>query len=128
MSSNKNEKESNIDTLMGPQLGSDARDLSHGQVNIDRLAIMTEAQVGPTAYFSDISPYLGGGWALRHINKRQNLSISIDGTGRKQLIQIVGASKGNNAAQVVPKPNIIARVLDRDWKKKYDEKGWTVQE
>jgi len=121
---------------LSPQLGTDATTLMLGQFDMRRLAIINEQLQAALAYFS----WRGGGqyidskgntktrkgirfWA-HIVNQYLNLSPSIGGVGRRQLIEMQRASAGAPPPMMPPeeRPGWIGRhITDRRYKEKWDK-------
>lgn len=120
------ENTKNIETTLGTQLGSDTTKLAKGGVDVDRLGKISEDERDCIAYFKRVNKYLGGNWLEKYFNDYQNLGVGVDGLGRSQVIQAIGASRGSNSSNIVKKPGIIKRITDPDWRKKLEAEGYTV--
>jgi len=81
-----------VATNLSAQLGSDAKVLSLGEFDMRRLSYIDEQQLQALAYFS------WRGQKVRFwkhiVDQVLNLSVSIKGLGRKQLIEMQRASTG----------------------------------
>ena len=133
---------------LSPQLGTDAKDLTKGGVDMRRLTVLTEPLQAALAYFS----WRGGGqefplmdrkgiiltddkgsvkkrvrrgvrfWS--HISEYYlNSSPSIDGRGRRQLIEMQRATTPGAAIPPEPEaPGWLKRnVTERNWKDKTEK-------
>jgi len=102
---------------LSPQLGTDAKDLAKGGVDMRRLSVIDNKLQAAIAYFS------WRGKKVRfwnHIVEQYlNTSPSIGGLGRRQLIQMQSASSGIQPTEEVEKPGWLARnITNRSWRER----------
>lgn len=122
------ENTQNIENIVGVQLGSNQEDLSKGKIDIDRLGKISDEERDSIAFFKQTHKYLGGNWLKDFFSDYQNLGVGVDGLGRNQIIQVIGASRGVNSTMVVDKPPLLERVFNRDWRQKLEAEGYQVRE
>lgn len=123
-----NEETQNIENTVGVQLGSDSKKLAKGEVDIDRLGYITQAERLPMAWFKRTHKYLGKQFLDDLFRDYQNLGVGVDGLGRRQLIQVIGASRGINSTQTVEKPGLLTRIMNPGWREKLAAEGYEVRE
>jgi len=130
---------------LSPQLGSDAKDLAKGGVDMRRLAVLSEPLQTVLAYFS----WRGGGQEFtvkKRVNGEEipvkivrkgvrfwnhitdfylNTSPSIDGRGRRQLIEMQRATTPGIRQPPLEegeKPGWLGRnITQRDWREKVEK-------
>lgn len=127
---------------LAPQLGSDPKHLSKGEIDQRKFAVLNEPTQAALAYFN----WRGGGQKYKNSkgeNKRRrgirfwrnlvdwelNTSVSIGGLGRRQTIQETAAAAGvgKGVMEVAERPNILARnITKRNWKEEAAKEGKVV--
>lgn len=112
-----------ISDVLAPQLGTDPFDLSTG-VDMRRLSHITPDMASALVYCSVRG---SKNRAFRKVfNAYLNILVSVDGRGRKQIIQMQLASKGNSSLNIkedINKPGWISRnITNRDWEKEQRER------
>lgn len=122
------ENTQNIENIVGVQLGSNQGDLAKGKIDIDRLGKISDEERDCIAFFKQTHKYLGGDWVRSFFSDYQNLGVGVDGLGRNQIIQVIGASRGVNSTMIVDKPPLLERVFNRDWRQKLEAEGYQVRE
>lgn len=124
----KKEIEQNAETVLAPQLGSNATTLLKGQIDRERLTNVNEIERVWLAYFQQIPEHRGGRYAKTFCNSYMDLSMALHGKRATQLIQAMGAAKGVSTTQVKRPPGWLGRNLtDRQWKFKAEQEGARVE-
>ena len=136
---------------LAPQMGSDPKHLSQQEIDQRKFAVLNEYTQAALGYFAwrgqklnrtKIVEEQNGDEVKRKVVKHDSFwtrmvdwelstTPSINGLGRRQVIQTVAAAAGvgKGVLDVAEKPNIIARhTTQRDWKEKATREGKVITE
>lgn len=119
-----------VSQTLVPQMGSDKKHLLRFEIDMRKFAVLSKSDQVAYMHFT----YRGEVDKIRYYamltDFMLNSSPSIDGLGRKQVIQTVEASTGGRErGRFVSKPNVLARKLwNRDWREKAESEGATIVE
>lgn len=110
-----------IAEALSPQLGTDPQDMDAGRVDMRRLTVIDKEHRGLLLYAA-LRARSSRAWA-NIFDTYINLSVSVGGRGRRDIIRMEQVSKGVpvNVESEIQTPNWMARnIYRRSWEK--DEK------
>lgn len=111
-----------VASSLAPQLGSDMRDVARGQIDMRRLTVIENKDIGVLLYCK-IRGRKSRVWEELY-ESLINLKVSIGGRGRRDIIRMEAVSRGGPAAveSEIQRPGWFSRnVLDRDWRQQQAE-------
>jgi hypothetical protein len=96
---------------------------------MQRLAIINQIDPFTMSYFlCHPNKYYRMAW-MKKIYTRLGLTPSVEGIARKQIIQVIAASKGAAQKNEAKAPGLIGRLItQRDWKEKAIMQGKEIPE
>jgi hypothetical protein len=118
-----------IETIIGPQLGSDSTYTDRGKSDARRISKITGIEAIAYSWFLAQPSYQGGDWSRIFVDNMLNLKMSEDGWRASQIIKLVAGSKGVPSIDVTKKPGWIGRhFTNKDWKQKAEAEGKDIVE
>ena len=111
-----------VASSLAPQLGSDMRDVARGRIDMRRLTVINDDDIG-TLLYAKIRARKSRVWAEIY-NMFLNLKVLVGGRGRRDIIRMEAVSKGGPAAveSEIRRPGWIGRhVTQRDWEQQQRE-------
>jgi len=112
-----------IAEALSPQLGTDPVALDSGRVDMRRLTVLDKEMLGPLLYAS-LRARSTRVWR-NILDSYLNLSVSVGGRGRRDIIRMQGVSRGipQNVESEIQRPNWLARnIYQRDWERRERER------
>ncbi len=111
-----------IASALSPQLGTDPVDMDAGRVDMRRLTVLDKDMVGPLL-FASIRGKRSDTWKTM-VNTYLNISVSVGGRGRRDIIRMEQVSKGVpvDVTSEIQRPGWLGRnVYSRSWER--EERG-----
>lgn len=111
-----------VASSLAPQLGSDMHDVARGRIDMRRLTVIDDKDIGVLLY-AKIRARKSRVWKEIY-EMLLNLKVSVGGRGRRDIIRMEAVSRGGPAAveAEIQRPGWITRnVLDRQWRERQME-------
>lgn len=109
-----------VATSLAPQLGSDSRDITRGQVDMRRFSVISEGDIA-FLFYAKIRGRKSRVWNMLY-DEYLNLRVAVNGRGRRDIIRMEGVSKGGlpmDLGDDASRPGWVGRnITNRGWKKK----------
>lgn len=110
-----------VASYLAPELGSDPLMKAQGRYDMRRMGVSSKSLNKAKVWFTWRATEVGGGNRFWNhvVNEDDNRSPSVEGLGRRQAIQMQGATIGGHVQIDEPiRPNILARHL---WNRKGED-------
>ena len=111
-----------------PQMGSDGKTLAKMEIDMRKFSILSPSDQVSLGYFQFLAVTYNDPFFKFLVDWILNTSPSVDGQGRKQVIDTIAASVGGGRRQeYISKPGWVGRhITKRDYKEDAEKKGQTI--